>query len=168
MPSIVSSPFLALLLYLGLPLFLSVCPQSSPRFWLLFHLSLCKPKKPPHRAEPEAGVLSRTSSDPWADGGTCCPSPGARLAPPPGAGRPWERRAEAEAEALQAGGRGSPPRSLPLSAAPSRAAPPREPHLSSRLPQRPRRRLAAAKEHRAARPPRPPHLQTFPGAGAGE
>lgn len=98
----------------------SVCLPSV----LTLASPLCKPQKPPHRAEPEAG----SSSDPWADGATWCPSRGARLAPPPGAGGPGS--AERRRRHCRPAGAG-------LRLAPSRAAPPREPCLSSRLPQRP-------------------------------
>lgn len=159
LPSIVSSPCLALLLYLDSPR--SVCqPSVLTEVLTLISPALCKPKKPPRRAEPEAGVLSGSSSHPWAD----LVSEPRR---PPGA--PSRRGAALGAPSGGGGGGAAGSRarvsaSLPASLRPPPPARllPGSPTYSRRLPRRPGRR------HRAARPPQPRHLQTFPGAGAGE
>lgn len=128
LPNIISSLFLSLLLYLDLSIFLSVCPQSSPRFSPFFHLSLQTQGPAPPRRAPTLGGQEGAAPTlgGGGGGGIRCPSPTRPLAPPPGAGAAlgapsgrWRR--------CRPSGPGSPPRSLPLPRAPSRAAPPRHP-----------------------------------------
>lgn len=142
-------------------LFLSICPQFSPRSDPSF-TSFSKPKVHSKAQSPRLGCLEEAAPTPGRAVAEGVRAQGAPLAPIPGVGAALGalRRKRGRCRLM---GPGSPPLSLlPSPLPPSGAAPPPEPRLFSRLPPRPRsRRCSQAPSRLAAAAAASPN---FPGS----